>query len=133
MIESIKKLCRNREVDISLVPPNNGADLCIRAHYDHYGDYFRIDAYNIEYTRICGGMTIGDIDFVTATKDLKEFRDEWKFLHHEYGGSNLILRTAYSSSWADANPAQVFLIIADRIEVTAGADWESLVEMYLKE
>lgn len=123
--EDVRLLCTRREVDLVLYGGRPPYELCLRGQFDNYGDYFSVLARGVEYVELASGIPVGDMLMTDAT-DLPRVAGKWQHLRGQYSGSALVVLSADADGWDSAGPHDLFVVIANLIEVEAGTQWRAV-------
>lgn len=125
-LEEVRSLCRNNQVDLVLASPSAPHVLCLHGEFDGYGDFFSIQVGELEYADVAGGCSVGDILALDSMAAVSSVVAKWRELECEYSGRALLIRSAYSASWVDAEEKDLFLVVANEFLSTAGSDWDAM-------
>jgi len=122
----IRSFCRAREVDIVMVPPTPPFTVSLSGQFDGYSEFFTVSASDVEFVEIAGGITVGDIVMAPELRALASIVPKWISVHDLYSGPAMAIRSADSTDWATARHDELFVLVANRIQFTAGRDWSGV-------
>jgi hypothetical protein len=124
--ESVRALCKAREIDLVLSHPPSPYVLSWRAQFSDYGHFFSIMVQGVEYLDVLGGFTVGDLRLTTDIDAVSAITARWSFLKGLVSGPMLVIRTADADDWPSARPQDLYLVVANFLQFWPGPDWEDV-------
>ncbi len=111
--EAVRSLCASRPLDLTIhaATPNS---LTLVAEFDGYGEHFFIQLEDIEYIDFAPRVPIGDLALIDFSQILT-ISGKWLECKSEYSGPALVVRSDFADSWANAEPKDLFLFVANTI------------------
>jgi len=122
-VQELRNFMAARETDLVIAPHSSPCELILRGQFNGYGDFFSVGFSGVEYIDLANGITVCDVRLMQA-EDAFSSLNKWSWLKGLVSGPALVLRTAESESWEQARPDQLFLVVANQIELSSGSDWE---------
>ncbi len=119
-VDSIRKLIKSREVDLTMVRSEGVHTLSLRGQFNDYGDFFRITATGVEFVELAGTIILGEI-VLAHFGTVAALCPKWALMASWYSGHALAIRSADTESWNDS--VHCFVIVADEFSFTAGPNW----------
>ena len=119
-VDSIRKLIKSREVDLTMVRSEGVHTLSLRGEFDGYGEFFRITAIGVEFVELAGTIVLGEI-ILSDVPTVAALCPKWALLNSHYSGHALAIRSADAESWNFQSTC--FVIVADEFSITAGPNW----------
>lgn len=121
-VASVDQFVRQREVEISIASAGRYR-LTLHGEYEGYGDFFTIELDDVEYIDVASCFVAGGVRQLDI-RDAELLRPKWRGLSREWGGVVLVFWGAGYDGPEAAPDTSAFLVIAGRIRVEPGADWQ---------
>ena len=123
---TLEYVCSTSNIDLSWLPAEGPYTMRLWGHFDWIHDYFSILFYDIQYAEMCGECYLGEIRLISSVANAVALNSRWRYMKDAYSGQVVAIRSAFTDCWEGQEQSEVFIIVAEKIEVRRGKQWGQL-------